>query len=221
MPSITFTATASSTETSSTLNLLSLCVFSPTLQTRKHPLPLQGPRQWHCHRRRWYVSLPSISHPYVPWSFPRAKLLHSPDEQLASLAGSFGYVAPKVIKNTCHVKPVDILSTGTLASIRPRKRIRLIISLHSHHHLRPTLRLPPFPCWQHHRPRPTNRRSQNWISKSVLEPGFWTSQIFHPTSRHCRPAPSSYRSGGFTRSLAYPYSHHRRYAIPYRSFSHT
>ena len=73
-----------------------------------------------------------------------AKLLHSPGEQLTSLTGSFGYVAPEVIKNTGHGKPVDIWSTGNLASIRPRKRIRLIISLHSHHHLRPTLWIPPF-----------------------------------------------------------------------------
>jgi len=35
-------------------------------------------------------------------SFHRAKLLHFPDEQLTSLVGSFGYVAPEVIKNTGH-----------------------------------------------------------------------------------------------------------------------
>ena len=60
---------------------------------------------------------------WVPYPFPtplflhlfhRAKLLYSPDKQLISLTGSFGYVAPKVIKNTGHGKPIDIWSTGNL-----------------------------------------------------------------------------------------------------------
>ena len=42
----------------------------------------------------------------------RAKHLHSPDEQLHSLAGSFGYVAPEVLKKEGHGKAVDRWSTG-------------------------------------------------------------------------------------------------------------
>lgn len=42
----------------------------------------------------------------------RAKHLHSADEQLHSLAGSFGYVAPEVLLKQGHGKPVDIWSTG-------------------------------------------------------------------------------------------------------------
>ena len=41
-----------------------------------------------------------------------AKHLHSPEEQLTSLAGSFGYVAPEVLNKTGHGKAVDIWSTG-------------------------------------------------------------------------------------------------------------
>ena len=41
-----------------------------------------------------------------------AKHLHSPEEQLHSLAGSFGYVAPEVLNKTGHGKAVDMWSTG-------------------------------------------------------------------------------------------------------------
>jgi serine/threonine protein kinase len=44
--------------------------------------------------------------------FLSAKHLHSPDEQLHSLAGSFGYVAPEVLNKVGHGKAVDIWSTG-------------------------------------------------------------------------------------------------------------
>ena len=91
------------------------------------------------------------------WSliFDRAKLLHSPDEQLTSLAGSFGYVACEVIKNT---------GRGHL----------ILTSLHahliciSHHHLRSPLWLSSFSSSQHDRPGPAIYRCQNWISESVL-----------------------------------------------------
>lgn len=57
---------------------------------------------------------------FVDWIFPwfvahllhSAKHLHSPDEQLHSLAGSFGYVAPEVLNNSGHGKAVDMWSTG-------------------------------------------------------------------------------------------------------------
>lgn len=41
-----------------------------------------------------------------------AKHLHSPEEQLHSLAGSFGYVAPEVLNKEGHGKAVDIWATG-------------------------------------------------------------------------------------------------------------
>ena len=48
-----------------------------------------------------------------------AKHLHSPEEQLHSLAGSFGYVAPEVLNNKGHGKAVDIWSTGCVAARLP------------------------------------------------------------------------------------------------------
>jgi len=44
--------------------------------------------------------------------FSRRKLLRFPDKQLTSLAGSFIYVSPEVIKITGHGNPVDIWWTG-------------------------------------------------------------------------------------------------------------
>jgi len=56
---------------------------------------------------------------YVPRPFPTpvfilhsAKHLHSPDEQLTSLATSLDYVAFEVLKNTGRRKPVNIWATG-------------------------------------------------------------------------------------------------------------
>lgn len=49
--------------------------------------------------------------------FGIAKHLHSPDEQLHSLAGSFGYVAPEVLKKEGHGKPVDMWSTGIITYV--------------------------------------------------------------------------------------------------------
>ncbi|KAF9038810.1 kinase-like protein [Hymenopellis radicata] len=49
--------------------------------------------------------------------FGIAKHLHSPDEQLQLLAGSFGYVAPEVLTNQRHGKPVDIGSTGIITYV--------------------------------------------------------------------------------------------------------
>lgn len=47
----------------------------------------------------------------------RAKHLHSPEEQLHSLAGSFGYVAPEVLNNEGHGKAVDMWSTGIITYV--------------------------------------------------------------------------------------------------------
>lgn len=44
-----------------------------------------------------------------------AKHLDTPEEQLTTLAGSFGYVAPEVLNKTGHGKAVDIWSTGCVS----------------------------------------------------------------------------------------------------------
>lgn len=49
--------------------------------------------------------------------FGIAKHLHSPEEQLHSLAGSFGYVAPEVLNNEGHGKAVDMWSTGIITYV--------------------------------------------------------------------------------------------------------
>ncbi|KAF8054316.1 Pkinase-domain-containing protein [Lyophyllum atratum] len=49
--------------------------------------------------------------------FGIAKHLHSPEEQLHSLAGSFGYVAPEVLNKDGHGKAVDIWSTGIITYV--------------------------------------------------------------------------------------------------------
>ncbi|KAF9643650.1 Pkinase-domain-containing protein, partial [Thelephora ganbajun] len=49
--------------------------------------------------------------------FGIAKHLHSSDEQLHSVAGSFGYVAPEVLSRKGHGKPVDIWSTGVITYV--------------------------------------------------------------------------------------------------------
>ncbi|KIJ15823.1 hypothetical protein PAXINDRAFT_168826 [Paxillus involutus ATCC 200175] len=49
--------------------------------------------------------------------FGIAKHLHSPEEQLQSLAGSFGYVAPEVLNKKGHGKAVDIWSTGVITYV--------------------------------------------------------------------------------------------------------
>ncbi|TFK48027.1 Pkinase-domain-containing protein [Heliocybe sulcata] len=49
--------------------------------------------------------------------FGIAKHLHSSTEQLTSLAGSFGYVAPEVLNKTGHGKKVDVWSTGIITYV--------------------------------------------------------------------------------------------------------
>jgi len=73
-------------------SILSPPLPSPTWQTRELVLPLQRPWQWQWHCLLWHVSPPSFS-PTLFSSFHRAKLLHSPDEQLTSLNGSFDYIS--------------------------------------------------------------------------------------------------------------------------------
>ncbi|KZT24357.1 Pkinase-domain-containing protein, partial [Neolentinus lepideus HHB14362 ss-1] len=49
--------------------------------------------------------------------FGIAKHLHSATEQLTSLAGSFGYVAPEVLTKAGHGKKVDVWSTGIITYV--------------------------------------------------------------------------------------------------------
>ncbi|ODV95353.1 hypothetical protein PACTADRAFT_41952 [Pachysolen tannophilus NRRL Y-2460] len=56
----------------------------------------------------------SDSSPIVLADFGIAKKLSTPDQLLTSMAGSFGYVAPEVLKGTGHGKPCDIWSLGVI-----------------------------------------------------------------------------------------------------------
>jgi calcium/calmodulin-dependent protein kinase I len=49
--------------------------------------------------------------------FGIAKHLHSSQEQLMSLAGSFGYVAPEVLNQQGHGKPVDLWAIGIITYV--------------------------------------------------------------------------------------------------------
>ena len=62
----------------------------------------------------WCISY-SLTRVYS--SITSAKHLHSPDEQLHSVAGSLGYVAPEVLKKDGHGKPVDIWAIGRATSL--------------------------------------------------------------------------------------------------------
>ena len=99
--------------------------------------------------------------------FHVAKLLHPSDEQLISLARSFYDVAPEVIKNTGHRKPVNIWSTCILTSLH--KQIYLLCTAIITYVL-----LCGYPCFcaDNTTTLPAKRRSQNRISECVLEPGF-------------------------------------------------
>ncbi|KAG8985493.1 hypothetical protein FRB90_004663, partial [Tulasnella sp. 427] len=50
-------------------------------------------------------------------SISESRHLDAPDEVLHSLAGSFGYVAPKVLSNKGHSKSVDLWSTGIITYV--------------------------------------------------------------------------------------------------------
>ena len=98
------------------------------------------------------------------WSLHREKLLYPPDEKLTSLARSSIYAVREVIKNTGHQKLVhtfDRFDTHTWT-----KHKFIVISLHSHHHLRSPLRL----SFDAENTTPSRTRTQNQISESVLEP---------------------------------------------------
>jgi len=73
--------------------------------------------------------------------FHNTNCLHSPDEQLTSLAGSFGYVAPEVLKRP---------ATENSSTSGPQVFLVFLHAppnsscLHSDHHLNAPLRLLPF-----------------------------------------------------------------------------
>lgn len=60
-----------------------------------------------------YIS-PLDNSPIVLADFGIAKKLKSSDEMLTSMAGSFGYVAPEVLRGVGHGKPCDIWSVGVV-----------------------------------------------------------------------------------------------------------
>ena len=100
--------------------------------------------------------------------FSQRKLLRFPDKQLTSLASSFGYVFPEVIKNMGHGNPVDIWWTGITTLRMHRRTTSSFLSLHSHHHLcSPLWRTPPFMT------TPSPSPSKTAIPKSSLP--YWSS----------------------------------------------
>jgi len=84
-------------------------------QTGEHSFPHQGPIIRYRYRGLWHVGHLSFlagntSHTrHTPFS---AKHLDSTGEPLTSVAGSLGYVAPEVLNNKGHGKPVDLWSIG-------------------------------------------------------------------------------------------------------------
>lgn len=69
--------------------------------------------------------------------FSSAKHLHTPEEQLHSLAGSFGYVAPEVLLKQGHGKPVDIWAIGYVFYTTLSARLQISTSfLVKRHHIR-------------------------------------------------------------------------------------
>lgn len=124
-----------------------------------------------------------------------AKHLHSSEEKLTSLAGSFGYVAPEVLNNKGHGKPVDLWSIGYARHLAspdaPAK-----ISHRQYHHLRPSLRLLPLPLRRHERARTPNDRSQNHLPRPLLEQRLrrrYASLPFPCALPYLTPPPNSER----------------------------
>lgn len=85
------------------------------LQARKHTVSNKTFRIRHRHSRFWNVRPLIFFSCRKATQFPppfSAKHLHSSEEQLHSVAGSFGYVAPEVLNKKGHGKPVDMWSIG-------------------------------------------------------------------------------------------------------------
>ena len=84
------------------------------LQAREHTVSNKRFYFGYRDSRFWNVRLLNLYVWRRPLSSPRfsAKHLHSSEEQLHSMAGSFGYVAPEVLNRKGHGKPVDIWSIG-------------------------------------------------------------------------------------------------------------
>ena len=55
--------------------------------------------------------------PMITYDVFSAKHLHSPEEQLHSLEGSLGYIAPEVLNKGGHGKAVDVWATGYMLYI--------------------------------------------------------------------------------------------------------
>ena len=196
MPATTSTTTASFPETSCTLAFLFLIpppftylkdsrtsAITPTTPTVISPSST--------------LTCKSISH---PWPLQRKKLLYPPDEQLTSLARSSSYAVREVIKNTGHQKLVHTFDRFHAHTWTKQKFI--VISVHSHHHLRSPLRLSFFWCQKHHAEQNATPKSNFGVHTGTH---FQSSRALHLMS-HCPWfTPLSHCSGGFTRSLVYPY----------------
>ena len=102
-----------------------------------------------------------------------AKHLHTPEEQLHSLAGSFGYVAPEVLNKKGHGKAVDIWSTGYVrcqcTSFARFRKILIEDWPAQNHHLRHALWLLSVPFGRRQGADPRNHGGEGRIPRAVLE----------------------------------------------------
>ena len=152
---------------------------------------------------------PSISHPWLPFAHLFIEKNSPTLPKTTRLPRRlFWPCPPKVIKNTNHGKPVDILSTGMIASTRIHKLIAL------------SVRRPPFPMISSAAmsfftliapslsPSKTPTKNRAW--ESVLESLFWSCQVLYRCLATLGIVP---RPGGFPRPFAY---HYHLDAIPSR-----
>ena len=176
--------------------------MTPTVTSSSSTLACESPIHFHS--------------PFLLIFSQRKKLiLRSPNEQLTSLASSFGYVAPEVLKKHRLQKTrghlvhrYDCFHTHT-----QMKQKFTALSLRSHHHLCSPLRLPPFSCRC-----ATTLTQQNAHPKIKFQSPYWnpvSSQILSLMSRGPQFTPSSQRPRHSTLPLAY--HHHDRCAILCRS----
>lgn len=127
------------------------CDMTHRGQARKHLIPDQGPFVGYRHCRLWHVGfLPfdwhawrQVSHTHIR----SAKHLEASGEPLTSVAGSFGYVAPEVLNQKGHGKPVDLWSIGYLLFLTHCDH--LFTRIEQNHYLHASLRIHSLPVRRH------------------------------------------------------------------------
>ena len=156
--------------------------MTPTVTSSSSTLACESPIHFHS--------------PFLLIFSQRKKLiLRSPNEQLTSLASSFGYVAPEVLKKHRLQKTrghlvhrYDCFHTHT-----QMKQKFTALSAQPSSPMFSSAATPLFVPMCHH-PHPAKRPSQNQISESILEPGFKPnpfSDVSWPSIHSIVPTPST------------------------------